>query len=78
MPIIRHGYATHTRKGSTRAWRKARLEASNTHCPLCGHPILEADPVDVDHKIPYAYGGTDHPSNLRRTHMACNRARGTG
>lgn len=82
MPIIRHGYSTTPRrKGSTNAWRKARaqvLVAAKYTCAICGQPARHDDPLEVDHIIPHAYGGTDHPHNLRAAHRTCNRRRGTG
>jgi 5-methylcytosine-specific restriction endonuclease McrA len=80
MPIIRSGYATQTRNGSTRAYRKQRAIALAMayHCALCGKPPTPTDPLVADHIVAHAYGGSDHASNLRAVHRLCNARRGTG
>jgi hypothetical protein len=53
-------------------------------CHLCGHPIDNSDPSGVcgslagsiDHVTPKSKGGTDYPSNLRASHLSCNKKRG--
>lgn len=37
-------------------------------CHLCGEPYADA----IDHIIPVAHGGSDHPDNLRPAHTKCN------
>jgi hypothetical protein len=44
-------------------------------CGICGQWITDPSHADVDHILPVALGGTDHPSNLRLTHAWCNRGR---
>lgn len=80
MPIIRHGYATTRRNGSTRAYRQARAHtiANATHCAICRRPFEPGDLVETDHRVPVARGGVDSIGNLRATHRYCNRARGVG
>lgn len=80
MPIIRHGYATTRRNGSTRAYRAARATviANATHCALCHLPFKPGDPIETDHVVAHADGGTDTITNLRPTHRHCNRKRGRG
>lgn len=41
-------------------------------CHLCGNPGADT----ADHLIPWAFGGTDAPSNLKAAHIDCNRKRG--
>jgi 5-methylcytosine-specific restriction endonuclease McrA len=72
--------------GSTTAWRKLRLavlerdgwtcgycratlhrrRCSTTGCAYCPH---------VDHRVPKAQGGGDHPSNLLASCARCNLSR---
>jgi 5-methylcytosine-specific restriction endonuclease McrA len=47
-------------------------------CYLCHEPGDERDPLEVDHVIPRAQGGTDDRSNLHAGHRLCNRRRGQG
>lgn len=52
-------------------WRRTRLEVLDRDariCWLCGHPGAD----QVDHVIPKAHGGSDHPDNLRAAHGSCN------
>lgn len=41
-------------------------------CHLCGEP----DADTLDHVIPLIAGGTNHYSNLRPAHRACNSSKG--
>ena len=42
-------------------------------CRACGRPATH-----VDHVVPVARGGTDHPSNLRALCAGCNLEKGAG
>jgi 5-methylcytosine-specific restriction endonuclease McrA len=44
-------------------------------CWLCDEPGDDRDPLEVDHVVPKAQGGTDERSNLRAAHRSCNRRR---
>lgn len=50
-------------------------------CQLCGGGIPEkpvsndSHNLSIDHIQPVSAGGSDHPSNVRATHQACNKAR---
>ena len=58
------------RNGSTRSWRQLRagvLFRDTYTCVLCGGGASE-----VDHITPLAYGGSDHPSNLRSLCRDCH------
>lgn len=50
-------------------------------CQLCGGGIPrlpvanDSHNLSIDHIRPQAAGGTDHPSNVRATHQACNKSR---
>jgi len=58
------------RNGSTRSWRSIRagiLARDQHRCQLCGQPAAE-----VDHITPLAYGGSDHPANLRSLCHDCH------
>lgn len=60
---------------------RQRLMQQSNICWICGGVIdltlKNPDPgaFTVDHAIPRARGGTDHPSNLRPAHRSCNRAK---
>lgn len=41
-------------------------------CPLCGKRLDRAN-FDVDHKIPFCYGGGNERGNIQLTHGSCNR-----
>lgn len=41
-------------------------------CALCGEPLGSSD-VDVDHKIPFCYGGGNERGNIQLAHAPCNR-----
>lgn len=75
MPIVRSGYATHTRNGSTRAYRQARANAiaNATHCAICHQPLTPGDPIDAHHTNAYADHGH---GQLAPTHAHCNRSLG--
>lgn len=46
-------------------------------CQLCGGPFGPGLALrTLDHIIPRARGGTDHPANLRLAHFLCNHQRG--
>jgi 5-methylcytosine-specific restriction endonuclease McrA len=50
-------------------------------CQLCGGGIPrlpvsnDSHNLSIDHIRPQSAGGTDHPSNIRATHQACNKGR---
>ncbi|MFM5846020.1 HNH endonuclease signature motif containing protein [Aeromonas veronii] len=43
-------------------------------CALCSNPIGLSD-IDVDHKIPFCYGGGNERGNLQLAHSSCNRSK---
>ena len=51
-------------RGSAREKRNRRILAASDICHICGEPGADA----VDHVIPLAKGGSEHPSNLRPAH----------
>lgn len=67
------------------------LYAKRDHyiCHLCGYPTNETPALVVgptagrsdldpspDHLVPRSKGGTDHPGNIRNSHVSCNKGRG--
>jgi 5-methylcytosine-specific restriction endonuclease McrA len=68
-------------EGRIRATRNARILKASSVCWICGEPGADG----VDHVIPLARGGTEHPSNLRPAHhkipnsqgRRCNLEKGT-
>jgi 5-methylcytosine-specific restriction enzyme A len=59
------------------AYRAVREQilADEERCWLCYQPGDEHDPLEVDHVVPKAQGGSDDRSNLRAAHRSCNRRR---
>jgi 5-methylcytosine-specific restriction endonuclease McrA len=43
-------------------------------CALCGES-LGIDGTEVDHKIPFCYGGGNERGNIQLAHAACNRSK---
>lgn len=41
-------------------------------CHICSKPFADA----IDHVVPVAQGGSDHPDNLRPAHTSCNSRKG--
>lgn len=41
-------------------------------CHICEEPFADA----IDHVVPVARGGSDHPDNLRPAHTSCNSSKG--
>jgi 5-methylcytosine-specific restriction endonuclease McrA len=55
--------------------RERIIRRDRSTCQSCGVVTLRGD---VDHILPRALGGTDHPSNLRYLCKPCHRAKTTG
>jgi 5-methylcytosine-specific restriction endonuclease McrA len=67
------------RKGVGPHWRAARLILGRNlpqPCPYCGEDVLPTDDWDIDHRTPYAMGGSHALTNLRAAHRLCNRRAG--
>ena len=45
-------------------------------CALCGLSLTRSS-IDVDHRIPFCYGGGNERANLQLAHPQCNRAKRT-
>lgn len=50
-------------------------EAQGGRCALCTDPV-SSDEWEVDHRIPFCYGGGGEPANLQIAHQKCNRQKG--
>jgi len=48
--------------------REAVMKKYQGKCHLCGEDYADA----IDHVVPQARGGSDHPDNLRPAHTTCN------
>lgn len=57
------------------AVREAVIKRDKYQCVFCG-ARLTIRTAELDHDIPWAKGGTDHPANLQATCLHCNRAKG--
>ena len=44
-------------------------------CGICSDPIM--GPLELDHIVPLAAGGTHEPDNVQLAHRSCNRRKGT-
>jgi 5-methylcytosine-specific restriction endonuclease McrA len=44
-------------------------------CALCRAP-LSPNEWEIDHRIPFCYGGGNEPTNLQIAHITCNRRKG--
>lgn len=60
------------------AWQanRAQMVRPDSVCVLDGRPGTLDDPLEVDHILPVARGGTSDPSNLRVIHRSENRRLG--
>jgi 5-methylcytosine-specific restriction endonuclease McrA len=47
-------------------------EAQAGLCALCSEPLSPRE-WEIDHRIPFCYGGGNEPVNLQITHVMCNR-----
>lgn len=46
----------------------------NGLCAICSGQ-LSPDDLDVDHKVPFSYGGGNERGNLQVAHSSCNRSK---
>lgn len=51
--------------------KRKMLEEYNGRCAICGE-LLTVESVTLDHKIPLAEGGTNHPLNIQPLCSLCN------
>jgi len=56
--------------------RRRLAEAAGYACGYCRSPSLAGVPLAVDHIVPLAAGGTDHPPNLCLACYRCNEFKG--
>lgn len=66
-----------------KVWRKARQTLPGYAKDACGATIrrhaygkLSSDGWEIDHIVPIALDGTDHPDNLQALHWKNNRSKG--
>lgn len=52
---------------------KRILERDGMFCYICQSPIGSDEKMDFDHVIPLSRGGAHHETNIRVSHMTCNR-----
>ena len=78
-----HAHCRPKKAGTARRKRRFRRKLfikQGGLCGICGER-LRADPLDpslnVDHIVPRAYGGGNHPENLQLVHVECNTAKGS-
>lgn len=51
------------------------VQAADGRCGLCHQPIAPGEPMEFDHIVPIASGGSHTLSNLQLAHVRCNRRR---
>lgn len=51
------------------------LADQDGRCALCDGP-LELDEHEVDHVVPFVYGGGNEQANIQLAHPGCNRSKG--
>ena len=52
--------------------RFAIMKRDHYRCRICGRKASDRRSLEVDHKVPVARGGTNHPSNLWTLCTTCN------
>lgn len=68
-----------SRKRLTKSKRFQVLRRDGFRCRYCGRsPEEDGVRLEVDHVVPVANGGTNHPANLKTSCYDCNRGKGTG
>jgi 5-methylcytosine-specific restriction protein A len=67
---------TTTQQGYGHRWQQLRLRIIARDGPVCA--LCGAYGNSVDHIVPKAHGGTDHPRNLRVLCVKCNSRRSPG
>jgi len=64
--------------GRRRPWLATVVQelyrSQNGLCAICSQP-LSPDDMDVDHKVPFSYGGGNERSNIQVAHSSCNRSK---
>jgi 5-methylcytosine-specific restriction endonuclease McrA len=50
-------------------------QAQGGRCALCGDPVSPSE-WEIDHRIPFCYGGGNEPANVQIAHLSCNRQKG--
>lgn len=49
-------------------------KSQNGLCSICNGPLSLGD-MDVDHKVPFSYGGGNERNNIQLAHSSCNRSK---
>jgi len=79
VPIIKSGYAKQRRRRTSEYEHNRRVILGYaTRCSITGKAPTPDDPLEIDHIVPIADGGTDHITNLRAVLRSVNRQRGRG
>lgn len=60
------------RRAMTPARKTRILAAHDGKCWRCGEPFAEGEPVEYDHKLALARGGTDDDENIGPAHAECH------
>ena len=65
--------------GRRRPWLAVVIQelhqAQGGLCALCGGPVFPSE-WEIDHRVPFCYGGGNEPTNLQIAHPSCNRRKG--
>lgn len=60
------------RRAMTDARKRRILAAHDGCCWRCGEAIMPDEPVEFDHKLALARGGTDDDENIGPAHVPCH------
>lgn len=69
--MIRRRFYPESRQASDEATKRRLLEDTGGRCTTCGVP-LTLETMHVDHRVPLAEGGSNHPLNLQPLCTLCN------
>lgn len=69
--VIRRRFYPESRETFDEATKRALLQDTGGRCAICGLP-LTTESMCVDHKVPLAEGGSNHPLNLQPLCTPCN------
>ena len=78
--LLRRGFRpsrrpAHIERHTGLSRRFAIFRRDNYRCQICGRTAKDGVRLEIDHKVPRAKGGSNHPSNLWTLCFDCNRGK---